>query len=237
MLRHHRLQDIVLFDAMRELLDMKTVKGVCLKDIDTPKKFLLSEANQLLSWKYRVDEKEYTITGKMKPKNFGNFRRLINDLRLPSLLRILAASSQKDEFDYADIEKEFDDYDRGRHEVFNKIHEIENAVIKKCDLQVPTEGKDKGFINFLKVAASLPIPDAEKRVLFVYRIAFSHQKYPDFTYKPEKNESTESIAEGEKRFAKEREAVISCKLPKTSLTKHIISCLITMFDKALAAVQ
>ncbi|MDR0611073.1 MAG: type VI-B CRISPR-associated RNA-guided ribonuclease Cas13b [Planctomycetaceae bacterium] len=237
-LRHNRMQDIVLFDAMRELLGMKTVKGNYLKDIDAPKKFLLSETNKLLSWKYRVGEKEYTITGKMKPKNFGNFRRVINDVRLPSLLCSLAEISQKSEFDYDDIEKEFADYDRGRREVFGKIHELENAVIKKYRLQAPTEGEGKGFIGFSKIVKSLPIPEAEKRVLVVYRNSFAHHKYPNFTYEldEKEKESAESIAEGEKRFAKEREAVISCSLSNTSLTKHIINCFEATFDKACAAV-
>jgi hypothetical protein len=238
-LRHRRMQDIVLFDAMPELIDMREVKGIHLKDIDTPKKFLLSEADQSLSWKYPVDGKEYAITGKMKPKNFGNFRRVINDPRLPSLLRNLEAVSQKCEFDYNVIENEFADYDHGRREVFNKIHELENAVIKKYKLQAPTEGNKKGYIDFDQVVTSLPIPDAEKRVLFVYRNAFSHHKYPEFIYKPDTkhNESAESIAEGEKRFAKERDVAFSCNLSSISLTKHIIRCFNATFDKAFAAVQ
>jgi hypothetical protein len=232
-LRHNRMQDIVLFDAMRELLEMMTVEGIYLKDIDTPKKFLLSERDQLLSWKW----KRYTITGKMKPKNFGNFRRVINDPRLLSLLQNLEAVSNKCEFDYDNIEKEFDDYGRGRLEVFKKIHKLENAVIGKYGLKPPIKGKAKGFISFVKVVEFLPVTDAEKRVLLVYRNAFAHHKYPDFTYISEKNESAESLAEGEKRFAEERKAVFSCNLQHTSLTKHIISCLVTVFDKALVAVQ
>jgi hypothetical protein len=234
-LRHNRMQDIVLFDAMRELLDMKKVEGIYLKEIDMPKKFLLSEADHLLSWQWG----KYTITGKMKPKHFGNFQRVINEPRTLSLLRNLEAVSNKCEFDYNDIENEFTDYDHGRREVFRKVHELENAVSKKCGLQAPTEGKKKGLIDFLQVVIHLPIPDSEKRVLLVYRNAFAHHKYPEFIYKPDTkhNESTESIAEGEKRFAKEREAVISCNLSKTSLTKHIIGCFVATFDKAFNAVR
>jgi hypothetical protein len=238
-LRHQRMQDIVLFAAMRELLDMKTVKGIHLKNIDTPKQFLLSEADQLLTWKYRVDEKEYTITGKMKPKNFGNFRRIVNDLRLPSLLRSLAAISQKHglekyDFDYVDIENEFAEYDRGRREVFHKIHQFENTIIKKCNLQ-----PKRGYIDFRSVIEDLAISDAEKRVLSVYRNAFAHHKYPEFTYKPNKAEmsDSDSINAGKQRFEREKNAVFSCNLSDSSFTKHVISCFVAIFDKALGAVQ
>jgi hypothetical protein len=232
-LRHRRMQDIVLFAAMRELLDMKTVKGIHLKNIDTPKQFLLSEAGQLLTWKYRVSEKEYTITGKMKPKNFGNFRRLINDLRLPSLLRCLAVVSQKYEFDYIDIENEFAEYDRGRREVFRKIHQLENAVIAKCNL--PSD--KKRYIDFKSVVQYLAISDAEKSVLFVYRNAFAHHQYPEFIYKPDKTEIPDSIAAGEQRFAREQKIVFSCNLSDCLFTKHVISRFVAIFDKALDAIQ
>ncbi|MDR3197265.1 MAG: type VI-B CRISPR-associated RNA-guided ribonuclease Cas13b [Planctomycetaceae bacterium] len=262
-LRHIRLQDITLFYAMLEMLEMENLQGVQLRKIQKGK-FLLNETEPDLKWQFHIpsrplspQEKEknkkkknndqkftlpndltFSLVGKMKIKNFGNFRRLINDIRLPSLLRVMKTlgivshDSVNNYYsaDYNVIESEFDKYDRGRKTVFEVVHELERLAIQKHKLLQKND--DKQINSFQDM---LRIPDAEKQVLMVYRNAFLHHEYPEFVYFPRNNESQESIEQGKARFAEEWKHLTKKISSGGSLTEHIIARAKECFQQAIYA--
>ncbi|MDR2441590.1 MAG: type VI-B CRISPR-associated RNA-guided ribonuclease Cas13b [Planctomycetaceae bacterium] len=248
-LRHTRLQDIALYYAMLEMLKMNNLKGIRLQEIKKDA-FLLGEKDQELKWTFRIPNAQlpswdkvtllnFILTGKMKIKNFGNFRRFINDIRLPSLLRVMVTShwiskDSSDNYYSVDcniIESEFDEYDRGRKTVFEIIHELEQLAIDKYKLQPK---KDKYcYISFSQITKSLQISDADRQVLSIYRNAFAHHQYPEFTYVSKKKESAKSIVQDKARFADENKHLTAKSLEKNSLTKHIIERVKVYFQQVI----
>ncbi|MDR1383398.1 MAG: type VI-B CRISPR-associated RNA-guided ribonuclease Cas13b [Planctomycetaceae bacterium] len=233
-IRRSKMQDIVLFYAAKELLQLDRLEGgVRLSDIKRDK-FMLNEI-QLLGWKFNiasdsrlnVTDLELKLTGTMKVKNFGNFRRIINDVRTPSFLRLYHQVTGKTEVDYEYLVKQFDEYDNGRKEVFEAIHELEKKVIKERGLKRTGEIK---LIDFSHILNEMSIPKANKYLLFVYRNAFSHQRYPEFAFNDPDITDEKELVEYEKCFAKEQAKMV--KPPKEmSLTKWILKCTVDTFSK------
>jgi hypothetical protein len=234
-IRHTKLQDIVLFYAAKELLEFDRLKiGVRLSDIRKDK-FMLNEIRQL-KWKFKIPSNplsvqtdlEFTLTGEMKVKNFGNFRRIINDIRTPSFLRLYYQATGETKVDYDYLVKQFDEYDNGRKTVFETIHRFERNVIRQ-GLQ---RKKNSKYIDFFEIVNELPVSEADKYVLFTYRNAFSHQYYPEFVFNNAKAKITDSdeLAKYEKHFAKE--SMKLTKPPKgVSLTQWVIECLVQIFSE------
>ncbi|MDR1140850.1 MAG: type VI-B CRISPR-associated RNA-guided ribonuclease Cas13b [Planctomycetaceae bacterium] len=256
-LRHTRLQDIALFYAMLELLGMQNVQGVKLQNIKR-KMFLLNEATQKLSWSLRLPSRpsspeeiknkialpndwEVVITGEMKLKNYGNFHRLFNDARLPSLLHNLNRISGNSTtvplvVRYENVETEFSDYDRLCKGVFEVVHELEKKVIAKYDPQPKIEHGQK-FIDFSAVVEKLKVGKAEKSILFIYRNAFVNQEYPEFVYWGNDKDEDEKLIEAcKKRFKEEQNRITSLKTNQT-LTKCIIERAREVFNRAINTVH
>ncbi|MDR0868229.1 MAG: type VI-B CRISPR-associated RNA-guided ribonuclease Cas13b [Planctomycetota bacterium] len=183
-LRHVCLQDLALFYAAREF-----TPDVKLRDIEKGK-FLPSEAEIVYS---RPAEwpGEVTLTGKLTPKNYGDFRRLLNDPRLPSFLRRRGGA------DYAVVEKEFAAYDAGRQRIFAVARELEELTIDKYRLPAPATGK--GLIDFEQIVAALrrenAIAPETAALLRVYRHAFARRVYPE--YYPPQDDRAAAAAERE----------------------------------------
>ncbi|MDR1385294.1 MAG: type VI-B CRISPR-associated RNA-guided ribonuclease Cas13b, partial [Planctomycetaceae bacterium] len=148
--RHSKLQDILLFYIVRELLGGQFGQAK-LSDIteqkiedDANNRYLLEQEREL-ELKYTIADQPpsrdeqvkravnlpLTLFGKMKVKNYGNFRRMTNDIRLPSLLRLLHAANKTDRFDYQRLQDDLDKYEEVRLAVFRKVHELERTVITK----------------------------------------------------------------------------------------------------------
>lgn len=258
-LRHIRLQDIALFYAAIEMLGMQNVQGIKLQNIkreapkqeNTKQKTNLLDMTKELKWSYKLpsrplspDEEKaktkivldndlpITITGEFKVKDFGNFRRVINDVRFPSLVRnMLSLGTSPDEIKYATILAEFDDYDEQRRAVFETVHKLELAVTQKYNLE-QTEKDGASLIDFLQIVMKLNISDEGKKLLFVYRNAFAHQKYPEFVYFPQKNDTPERIEAGEKLFAAEKEQVAK-RRDKQTFTQRIVERLCEVFQNSM----
>ncbi|MDR2705938.1 MAG: type VI-B CRISPR-associated RNA-guided ribonuclease Cas13b [Planctomycetaceae bacterium] len=120
---------------------------------------------------------------KMKIKKYGNFRRLTNDIRVPSLLRLLHFANKTNRFEYEDLEKELEQYETVRLEVFRKVHELERIVLNKLpSLRFNEDKTEKEYIDFDAIVKQLPIPDHKKIALHIFRNAFSHHYYPEFVF-------------------------------------------------------
>ncbi|MDR1383155.1 MAG: type VI-B CRISPR-associated RNA-guided ribonuclease Cas13b [Planctomycetaceae bacterium] len=201
--RQSRLQDILLFYIVRELLG-GLIGQAKLADIteqkigdDADNRYLLEQEREL-ELKYTIadqppslDKKikravnlSLTLFGKMKVKNYGNFRRMTNDIRLPSLLRLLHAANKTDRFDYQRLRNDLDKYEEARLAVFRKVHELEQTVITKLpSLKFGADGKEKEYVDFTTVVNALShIPKQKLTALHIIRNAFAHHYYPEFVY-------------------------------------------------------
>jgi hypothetical protein len=211
--------------------------------------FLLNETLPL-SWSFRIpsrpkkgEENEHTIPlpndlpftlkGEMKIKNFGNFRRMINDIRLPSFLRLWKQATGKTEIDYTVLEKQFDEYDNGRKEIFRKIHELERLAIKKYALTSSTSEKVTGVIDFEPMIKTLQnISDGDKYLLCVYRNAFLYHYYPEFSRFDDSDGNGLDIqtAAAENYVTKEQQKLISAP---NDLTAQVLQCAAECFNRAV----
>jgi hypothetical protein len=228
-----KLQDIVLFHAACKLLQI--TGQAKLSDIQENKPYLLGQNERELSRTYSIpaslSNKEgemlsVTITGKMKIKNSGNFNRMTNDPRVPSLLRLIAQANGTNTIDYEHLREELAKFDRKRKDLFQWVHDFENDVRKKY----PTEFAEKrkkgyaGFWSYLEV-----LIDKEKfslgKALALSQICngFSHNYLPEFEYQDQKKLSPKENAEARKEFDKLRQQLISKPLTKgESMVERIL---------------
>ncbi len=192
-LRQVKVEDIVVFMMSEYLLKytnknlIKTDGQFYLKDI-APKgeKGILDKpmANFGRVFNYEVkgiNTVDIAIKGStriyqedLKVKNLGDFNKFIKDRRLNNLLAYL----QKDQIPRAELEKELENYDTVRIDIFKTIHDFENRILK----QAPSiDGTDfDNIIAHYQQSANLPT-DAAARIKKI-RDAFSHNKYPDPVY-------------------------------------------------------
>ncbi|MDR0611657.1 MAG: type VI-B CRISPR-associated RNA-guided ribonuclease Cas13b, partial [Planctomycetaceae bacterium] len=207
--RQSKLQDIVLFYIFRELLGGQ-IGQVKLSDIteqkigdDADNRYLLEQEREL-ELTYTIADQPpsidkninrtvnlpFTLSGKMKVKNYGNFRRLTNDIRIPSLLRLLHAANKTDRFGYQQLQDDFDKYEEVRLFVFQKVHELEQTVIAKLpSLKFDADGKAKEYVDFSTVVSALShIPTQKQIALSILRNSFAHHYYPEFVYESKDGE-------------------------------------------------
>lgn len=191
-LRHEKLRDIVLIEMARQLLNLPTLK---LSDI-REKSNLLGQFRQLdysikVPGKMREykDEKlksdmECRIVGEMKLKNYGNFQRMINDIRFPSYMRLLRDFLGTTDIDYNILRDEFDQFDSGRRKIFTMVIKLEHAILHKYPNLNNELCKEKGenddYIGFGALVSNVPELSDIWLAITIARNAFAHSYYPEF---------------------------------------------------------
>ncbi|MDD3588041.1 MAG: type VI-B CRISPR-associated RNA-guided ribonuclease Cas13b [Thermoguttaceae bacterium] len=185
-IRQTKMKDIILLEIARQLLCSLPQEKLRLGNI-RPGQFMLGDSTEMsmtLKVPASCDKKnsdpavDFTITGKMKIKNYGNMQRMRSDVRLFSFLRTWKQFRNSCNVSYEEMEKELDMYDRERCNIMSRILELENLILEKHPDIPQTEEGYTEFTTILKHASS--IPDHKKMLLRIIRNAFLHHRYPEF---------------------------------------------------------
>ena len=204
-IRRYKVQDILMFLLAKKLLSMT------MQQFDNTQRYHLCDIRPnsergILSTSFPfsvtlkfASGKEVTISQKeLKVKNFGDFFRFIYDGRLESLLSHLDCN----EIEREALEREFENYDLTRPEIFGAIHQIEREIIEahKIDKNDPIK------INFRRLL-SLKNGDAtnldeDSEIIIEIRNAFSHNRYPNDSLKQAITEVAKSYPEEVKKHKK-----------------------------------
>lgn len=198
-LRRLKVQDIVLFLAARETLNLPKDKVFRLKNLslsDGNKNILSSAIDEFsvdVAWTEKEGTAKVTHSASIKEnnvviKNYGRIFRLLHDDRVKTLLPHIHDSALPGNIsgdrivlkdDKVIIDKSlFDDdlknYDLRRHEVCELILRFEAAAIKKFGLD--------GRVDFKAAIDALTggslLNDEDASVLSAIRNAYNHNKYP-----------------------------------------------------------
>lgn len=202
-IRRYKVQDILMFLMAKKLLSMtmqqfKQRYHLCDIRPNSERGILSTSFPFSVTLKF-ASGKEVTISQKeLKVKNFGDFFRFIYDGRLESLLSHLDCN----EIEREALEKEFENYDLTRPEIFGAIHQIEREIIEahKIDKNDPIK------INFRRLL-SLKNGDAtnldeDSEIIIEIRNAFSHNRYPNDSLKQAITEVAKSYPEEVKKHKK-----------------------------------
>jgi len=186
LLRLSKVQDMLLFWMAKNILvdkvlELDEIEKYKLKDImpDSEKDILSKQTSFSITLNLKDGIKKTIRQKQIKLKNFGNFFRFVRDRRIASLLPHIAA----DEIDRDTLEKELENYDDHRKEIFRFIHQFEEKVIKDKSLQETSP-------NFIKILEHCPeMKGINKKQMRLMRNAFCHNTYPsvkDLRQKEEK---------------------------------------------------
>lgn len=139
-------------------------------ETNTERVLYVSGAKSVLS-----DEKRKTILREqIKIKNYGDFRALMKDRRISSLLPYLSENP----IDFDALKKELELYEKARIEILQTVHNFESKAIRLKGLKMQ-EGNN--FISHDEIMAAIagfdPLKISKMKKL---RNAFCHSQYPDF---------------------------------------------------------
>jgi hypothetical protein len=228
-----KLQDIVLFHAACKLLQI--AGQAKLSDIQENQPYLLGQNERKLSRIYNIpataSNKEnkilsVTITGKMKIKDSGNFNRMTNDPRVPSLLRLITQANGTTTVDYEHLLEELAQFDRKRKEIFQWVLDFENNVRKKYPAECAQKRKKiyTDFWSYLEVLIDKENFSVGKAfALSLICNGFSHNYLPEFEYQDRENSSPKENAEARKEFDKLRQQLIGKPLTQgESMVERIL---------------
>ncbi len=117
----------------------------------------------------------------LKIKNYGDFRRFVNDRRLNMLFQWI----DNDRIERVDLEKELEGYDKARLEAAHCIYHFENEV---CQRLMMVKKPNKTYVGNEEILeafyAQFPQYAVERPIIKQIRNAFSHNQYPDVTIFP-----------------------------------------------------
>ncbi|MDO4569714.1 MAG: type VI-B CRISPR-associated RNA-guided ribonuclease Cas13b [Planctomycetia bacterium] len=195
-IRHIKIQDIALLKTLPQLLGIPA-EQIRLKDMkpetgQSDGDFILNEIVPLKMMVVLPDQGgKVELTGTMKRKNYGNFHRMISDVRLPSCLW-WRKEFGLDTVSYDHLEKELEYYDRvARPDIFQLVYALEQKILAKCP-ELKPDGTG-GEIKFWTIACNATNNNLYRLVLSILRNAFAHQYYPMFQpnkkWKPKEIES------------------------------------------------
>ena len=113
---------------------------------------------------------EKEIVGHVKIKNYGRFRALMKDRRVPGLLSYIDAYRIEEEV----IRRELDEFERVRLVLLEKIHELEKQVISMYRLA----RNEFGFVPHEEILSQLNLEVQTKEKLNAIRNMVCHSQYP-----------------------------------------------------------
>lgn len=114
-------------------------------------------------------------------KDFGTFKKLLTDKRL----QVLFEYFEEDEIPFSIIEHELKEYDKYREKIFDKIFDVEKAIIRKDKTGLMRIAEDKiypevqfnKYITWLSLKGLSADKEMEKLITSV-RNSFSHSQIP-----------------------------------------------------------
>ena len=202
-IRKYKVEDIVLFLMARDILffnDQELItnrfNSFKLKDIRPIRR--QSEGSTLeisipFSITIRIKGSNVPITieqESIKLKNYGDFMRFLYDNRISTLIPYLVddQNAVSVRLTRNELENEFDEYDRKRHEVFANIHKIEQLILARHKELKDKHSRDYYYeengkkmpkrSNFGKMLEHSGIIDEDDGAEAVnIRNAFSHSSY------------------------------------------------------------
>ena len=194
-IRFYQTKDRVLLLMIIDLMKSEKKLGIKLNDIfplseKSPLNFqelisqkiegLLSYDNEskFLKKEERTQTILKTITDTRKRKDFSVFRKLVFDKRLPELFEYF----KEETISYPLLNNELDEYNKLKEFVFDKIFELEKAIIEKPNVIKEINLGTKDNIQhepYLEWMINKKIIDEEQKKLFgVIRNSFSHNQFP-----------------------------------------------------------
>ncbi len=187
-IRRFMTQDIILYILARKVIISQpqfaiSEANIFLRDITPDAKENILNMNLPVSITVKLTANKQTFNTvithpNLKIKNIGDFYSLIYDSRLSSLVRKYQElkninSNVKIEFDYQRIEKEFENFDHTRIDVFKIIHSLERSIIED-NPNIP----DDDHNNFRALLGDgKRFSETEIDELADIRNAFSHNHY------------------------------------------------------------
>lgn len=207
----------ILFPEMKDKVNNKSDKEIqadstiLLQNIGENSSILEQRRDISLILKPKIGngtERFVKICGNVKIKNYGNFKRFCYDKRMKSFLELyLSTIITKDDkkaytvskealcIDRNYIEKEFDQYDRFRIKVFEKIMQLEEKFFEKN----PQEKDELILTNPIYIPFNRIICKIEKKNIDVTNIleirnAFAHSQYPNINTQSILDEINKTIA-------------------------------------------
>lgn len=192
-LRHEKASDMMLFliikDLMKQSGDATLIENIAsmkLKDIapDSERGILATQIPFARNFTFNsYDEKgnpnkDDKITKKivqndLKIKNFGDFRKFVKDRRLPNLMFYITAEA----IERKGLEKELEQYDVARIEIFKAIADFERVAYKRYKHKITNQNREHSDILDAFCADYPQFAPIKSQVLAV-RNAFSHNQYP-----------------------------------------------------------
>ena len=182
-IRRYKVQDALMFlAAIDEITKNVQFEGKRFKlkavepDAD---KGILSELMPI-DFKFELKGKKYTLhADSMKIKNYGDFFKIINDKRLPSLLDIV---SEVKVIDKEQLTDEFSNYDNCRPRMVEMILDFEKVVYNRYpELVEKAKNADRfSFSDLMREAVNRgALRGDDRNLVNLIRNSFSHNSYPN----------------------------------------------------------
>lgn len=202
LIRRYRVEDIIIFLMARDILfdeDSETFgkfSDFKLRNIRPIRRQQGESALEIkvpftVTLRLKGCDKPVRITQEsIKLKNYGDFHRFLNDSRIATLIPYLDSdeSAVAVTVKRADLEREFENYDHERLEVFAAVHKIEQLILERhSELKDKTSpeyyyldnGKNKAkrtnFRELLMYSSLLPYDEQGEAINI--RNSFSHNLY------------------------------------------------------------
>lgn len=185
-IRFSRTQDIALLEGAKNLLSDLNRESLRLNRIERGNPLLNQTEPFALSIQIsrRVGQDtalaEFKIKSEMKLKNFGNYQRVLSDLRTRSLLQLLYLTKGKTEISLDELEHEYQCYDAVRKEIFSLVFSLETKVLSSSDALAQNSSSEGARVKFSDFVEQLELEEPKQWAIVMIRNAFAHHYYPDF---------------------------------------------------------
>ena len=193
-IRRYKTEDAILF-----LMAKRTLSGTILEGQDD-QLFMLKDVftdtflNQTFDFEFpiKVDGNDRQITIKqngMSLKNYGEFHRLLNDDRMPTLVNLLLDKGVT-EVEYSNLWGELTSYDISRSSIFKAAQDFEKQILELHPLNDPNDNRfyidndptklarRNNFRSLLELLDKNLLSYEDKELIISIRNAFCHNFYP-----------------------------------------------------------
>ena len=181
-IRRYKVQDALLFllacDTITQNVQLEGKRFKLNAVEPSAETGILSEVMPI-NFEFTFEGKRYTLHADgMKIKNYGDFFRLINDQRLPSLLNIVGTT----QLEKKQMDEELSNYDNCRPEMVKMILGLEKEIYTRFPEKKNLVYEIERF-NFSKLMAEMVregmFSHDDRNTINLIRNAFSHNRYPE----------------------------------------------------------
>lgn len=181
-IRRYKVQDALMFllacDTITQNVQLEGKRFKLNAVEPSAETGILSEVMPI-NFEFTFEGKRYTLHADgMKIKNYGDFFRLINDQRLPSLLNIVGTT----QLEKKQMDEELSNYDNCRPEMVKMILGLEKEIYTRFPEKKNLVYEIERF-NFSKLMAEMVregmFSHDDRNTINLIRNAFSHNRYPE----------------------------------------------------------